>query len=196
MTAWNASRRYQGGSDIALSDEGRAQAQALALALRDDRFDAIYASDLRRAIETARIIAGLHGLDVRLDPRIREFDFGAWEGLTWDEITERWPEFRDQRATAAKLYQPQGGETFERVCERVRAFLDDVRRRPEEGVLVVTHAGVLHAVLAVLGETLRDRPADGLSVSFSQASITRIAMNGDEARIITLNDVSHLDPAP
>jgi broad specificity phosphatase PhoE len=179
-----------------LSDEGRAQAKALALALRRDPFDAVYASDLARAVETARIVAEPHGLEVRTDPRIREFDFGEWEGLTWPEITERWPELRAQGATAAKLYRPHGGETFEAVCARARAFLDDLRGTPYEHVLVVTHAGALHGILAILGEAVRDRPGDGLSVSFSQASVTRIAMDGERARIITLNDVSHLNPAP
>jgi broad specificity phosphatase PhoE len=62
-------------------------------------------------------------------------------------------------------------------------------------VLVVTHAGVLHAVLDVLGSAIVDRPGDGLSVSFSQASITKIAMSGEQVRLITLNDVSHLSSA-
>lgn len=192
---WNAKRRYQGRSDIPLSEEGRAQAQALCVALRGHRFDTIYASDLQRAIETARIIAKPHRLEVQIDRRIREFDFGEWEGLTWPEIVERWPEFREHGATAAKLYQPEGGERFDDVCVRVESFLEDLRRTPREHVLVVTHAGVLHAVLEVLGESIQDRPGDGLSVSFSQASVTRITMSGEQVRLITLNDVSHLSSA-
>ena len=196
QTEWNATRRYQGRSDIPLSHAGVGQAEAIRDALAARPFDAIFASDLSRAIETARIVAQPHHLPVRIDARVREFDFGAWEGLTWPEIVERWPEFRDQGATMAKLYAPDGGERFEDVCVRVGAFLDDVRCMPYENVLVVTHAGVLHAVLEVLGEAVQDRPGDGLSVSFSQASITRIAMNDEQVRLITLNDVSHLDSTP
>lgn len=196
QTEWNATRRYQGRSDIPLSSEGRAQAQALCAALQLHHFDAVYSSDLQRAIETARIVAKPHHLEVQIDPRIREFDFGEWEGLTWPQIVERWPEFSEHGATAAKLYQPQGGETFDIVCERVESFLDDLRRTSYEHVLVVTHAGVLHAVLDVLGSAIQDRPGDGLSVSFSQASITKIAMSGEQVRLITLNDVSHLSSAP
>jgi len=195
QTEWNATRRYQGRSDIPLSEAGRAQAQAVCDALRDHRFDAVYASDLQRAIETARIIAKPHGLEVQIDPRIREFDFGEWEGLTWPEIIERWPQFAEHGATAAKLYQPEGGERFEDVCARVQSFLDDLRRTSHEDVLVVTHAGVLHAVLDVLGSAIQDLPGDGLSVSFSQASVTRIAMTPEQVRLITLNDVSHLNSA-
>lgn len=194
-TEWNATRRYQGRSDIPLSEVGRAQARAVREALRDHSFDAIYASDLQRAIETASIVAEPHGLSVESDPRIREFDFGAWEGLTWPQIVERWPEFAEHGATAAKLYRPEGGERFEDVCARVQSFLDDLRRTPHENVLVVTHAGVLHAMLDVLGSAIEDRPGDGLSVSFSQASVTKIAMTRDQVRLITLNDVSHLSSA-
>ena len=151
---------------------------------------------MSRAIETARIVAEPHALEVRTDPRIREFDFGAWEGLTWSQIVARWPEFADHGATAAKLYQPDGGERFEDVRERVSAFLDDLRKTTYEHVLVVTHAGVLHAVFDVLGSAIEDRPGDGLSVSFSQASLTRMTMDGEQVRLITLNDVSHLSTSP
>lgn len=135
-------------------------------------------------------------MEVRSDPRIREFDFGAWEGLTWSEIIERWPEFADQGATAAKLYQPDGGERFEDVCVRVASFLEDLRKTTYEHVLVVTHAGVLHAVFDVLGSAIQDRPGDGLSVNFSQASLTHMTMNGEHVRLITLNDVTHLSASP
>ncbi len=192
-TEWNAGRRFQGHSDIPLSAEGRAQAQALADVLRERRFARAYASDLGRAMETARAIAAPHGLAVAPDARLREFNFGAWEGLTWNEITERWPELRDHGSTAAKLYQPEGGESFDEVCARVGAFFEDIRTPSDETVLVVTHAGVLHATLEVFGASIVDRKGDALSLSFNPASITELAMDGDAVRIITLNHVAHLD---
>jgi broad specificity phosphatase PhoE len=190
---WNASKRFQGRSDIKLSDEGRAQAQALAGVLRSESFDRAYASDLSRAQETARYIADPRGLHVETDVRLREFDFGAWEGLTWDEIVKRWPHLRDIGWTDAKAYEPEGGEHFTAVCARVEAFLRDVRGSGAERVLVVTHAGVLHAVLAVLADALGETREEALGRAFSPASITRIAMEGDRARLITVNDVAHLD---
>lgn len=162
-------------------------------ALRTRDFDAIYASDLKRAWQTAEMIARPQHLSVQRDARLREFDFGAWEGLTWAEIVARWPEFADQGGTVAKSYTPEGGETFAAVCARVAAFLADVRATSFERVLVVTHAGVLHAVLDVLGAAIDDRAGDHLALAFSQASITTIAMEGEQARLITLNDVSHLN---
>lgn len=194
-TAWNASRRYQGRSDVPLSEEGRAQARSLALALRRDSIDAVYSSDLVRAAETARMIAEPHGLEVRTDARMREFDFGAWEGLTWDEIVVRWPESGAFGSTTAKDYQPAGGEVFDDVCARVGSFLDDLRRRNELRVVVVTHAGALHGVLHVLGAASPEGPGNSLNVTFAQASITRIAMEEEHPRLMVLNDVSHLRSA-
>lgn len=194
QTEWNAAKRYQGRSDVPLSDVGRVQAHALQGALRDRDLDAIYASDLSRAWQTAQIIAEPHELPVRTDARIREFDFGEWEGLTWTQIVERWPEFAEQGGTVAKFYTPEGGESFAEVCVRVASFIRDLRASTHERVLVVTHAGVLHAVLEVVGAAIDDRAGDHFALAFSQASITTIAMEGEQARLITLNDVSHLNP--
>ncbi|MHB8146018.1 MAG: histidine phosphatase family protein, partial [Vulcanimicrobiaceae bacterium] len=192
LTRWNVGKRFQGHTNVALSDEGRAQAQALVGAFAGDAFDVANASDLDRAMETARIALGTRPIAPIPDARLREFDFGAWEGLTWDEISARWPELRDRGSTVAKLYRPHDGESFEDVTARVAAFLSDLRGRSHERVLVVTHAGVLHAVLAALGSGLEDRRGDALSLTFSPLGITRIAMEGDRSRLITLNDVSHL----
>jgi 2,3-bisphosphoglycerate-dependent phosphoglycerate mutase len=189
-TAWNAARRFQGQSPVPLSERGRAQAAALAVALRDEPFSHAYASDLERAFETARAIVGARGLDIARDARLREFDFGEWEGLTWPEILARWPQLEPRVPTQARRYEPIGGERFEQVVARMRSFLKDLRARARTGpVLVVTHAGALHAAM----EELAPEDFDPLGMVFSTASITRIAMEGDHARIISLNDVSHLD---
>jgi len=193
-TLWNAAKRFQGRSDIELSDEGRAQARALAGALRGESFDRAFASDLLRARETASIIAEPHGLHVEIDERLREFDFGAWEGLTWDEIIERWPYLREVRFTDPKAYEPEGGESFVSVCARVKDFLNDMSALDAQRVLVVTHAGVLHAVCNVLASALGESQEAALGRVFSPASITRIAMDGTRVRLISENDVAHLSP--
>jgi broad specificity phosphatase PhoE len=161
--------------------------------LRDRHFDAIYASDLSRALETARIVAEPHGLVVIADSRLREFNFGQWEGLTWDEIVSTRPHLADSELTAASLYAPDGGETFETVCERIRPFFDELRANPVEHAAIVMHAGPLHAALAVLG--LSDEPVDVARTGrrFEAASLTRIAMEQGGSRLITLSDVRHLD---
>ena len=88
-TAWNVDTRIQGHSDIGLNDTGRWQAERLARALTDDRLDAVYSSDLLRALDTASALAASTGLTVRTDAALRERSFGVFEGLTFAQIEQR-----------------------------------------------------------------------------------------------------------
>jgi broad specificity phosphatase PhoE len=174
-----------------LSPRGREQASALASALGTTPFTHAFSSDLSRALETANAICARHrGLRPSLDARLREFDFGQWEGLTWPEIATRWPELLERRPTQARLYEPPEGERFDQVTARVASFIASLEPLGAQArVLAVAHAGTLHAALAAL----RPEGIDPLGIVFSTASFTRIAMEGGRARIISLNDVDHLD---
>ncbi len=185
-TEWNETGRFQGNTDLPLSERGRAYARAIAGALRGDGVCKVYSSDLRRTRETARAIAEAYGVPHLEDPRLREFDFGRWEGLTWDEILAQDPELARRPRSAARYYRPAGGESFELVRRRVRAFLDDLIAGGETPLAVVTHAGALHAFCAELQlETTR----------FSPGGITRVAIDRGRARLLSLDDVAHLDGA-
>jgi len=132
-TDWNAEGRLQGHTDTALNDFGRRQATTLAEELARERLDAVYASDLARARETAEIVAARIGLRVVLDGDLREKDWGSWEGLT--------PAERDVVAFA--------GESTEEHRERIlRALRRIAARHPRGRVLVVTHGGSLRRVQA------------------------------------------------
>lgn len=186
-TLWNATGRFQGISDVGLSEVGIAQAAAISRRLKDEPIDRVYSSDLSRALETARAVAGVHGIEPLLDDRLREFDFGDWEGLTWNEITSRHPELRTD-ATDARNYAPPGGETFAAVRARVRSFLDDVAGFGAAHIVAVTHAGPLHAMLAELNLA---RPV-GLDARFSPGGISEVALDGNGARVVLLDEVAHL----
>ena len=139
-TDWNLEGRVQGHSDRPLNDTGHTQAQALAEQLAGEPLDAVYASDLLRALDTARPAAYAHGLPVLPLPGLREKNFGTWEGLTDFEIRERFPE--------SKVGPWGDAETTEEVATRVLASLREVaERHPGGHVLVVTHGGPLRAVL-------------------------------------------------
>ncbi len=185
-TEWNAGGRFQGHTDIPLDETGRAQARAIGEFLANDAFDAAYASDLRRARETAEIVLASHELAPAPDARWREMRFGVWEGLTWSEIVERDPALAQRSPAAPKFYTPEGGESFAECCARVAAALTDIRAAAPENarVLVATHAGPLHALLHV---ALGDSEAAALRVRFSPASITRLLFDGAQARIADLN---------
>ncbi|HEY2476214.1 MAG TPA: histidine phosphatase family protein [Candidatus Cybelea sp.] len=195
-TEWNASRRFQGRTNLPLSRIGRAHARAVAAALRDDAIERIYSSDLLRALETAHIVGEPHGAQVLADERLREFDFGTWEGLTWSEIVAANPQLYGLGSAAAKQYAPEGGESFAQVCKRVSSFLDDLRAQNLERAVVVTHAGPLHAIFAVL-DLARSGPLDEhLSLSFTPGGISRVRIEGGKASIVAVNDLRHLDAAP
>jgi broad specificity phosphatase PhoE len=143
-TEWNETGRFQGWGDPPLSARGRGEAERLGAHLAGEEFGRVVASDLLRARETAAL--ALPGVPVETDPRLREMDFGAWDGLTWNEcvardgdLIQRWSE--DPAAAA-----PPGGESLAAFEARIAAALAEL---PEEGShLWVVHAGVVHAILA------------------------------------------------
>jgi broad specificity phosphatase PhoE len=159
--------------------------------LRDEQFDVAVSSDLSRAYDTARVIRG--DLPLERDPRWREFAFGEWEGLTWDEIVERWPDLASHGSVTARLYTPVGGESFECVRARVSQAITDIRSRGCAHALVVTHAGPLHAMLHTFFGERQAEMAEALAVRFSPASVTRVDVDEHgRADLVTLNEIAHL----
>jgi broad specificity phosphatase PhoE len=146
-TDWNRDGRWQGHSDTRLNDVGLQQAARLAGDL--DGVDVVYSSDLARAQETAAIVAQRLGLPVRLDERLRERSFGAWEGKTAAEIEV---EFGDAHARwlAGEGPGAADAEPFGEFAARVQGFLADVlTRHPDETVLVVAHGGSIRVIHAL-----------------------------------------------
>ena len=145
QSEWNAVGRWQGQADPPLSDLGRRQAWEAARAI--GVVDAIYASDLQRAAETAAIIAGEIGVGpVILDPDLRERDAGEYSGLTRAEIEERFPGYLDDHR------RPPGWEPDEHLLARgLRALERMARDVPGADVLVVTHGGLVYTIEGHLG---------------------------------------------
>ncbi len=118
QTEWNAGGRYQGQSDVALSELGRKQASLLAERFPAKELDAIYTSDLDRARATAECVGERFGLRVCPEPAFRELSFGDWEGLTYQEISKRWPEEANKLFTAPDELSIPNGETFQELQKR------------------------------------------------------------------------------
>jgi probable phosphoglycerate mutase len=146
QSVWNAAGRWQGQADPELSPAGRAQ--AVDAALRVGAIDAVVASDLRRAMETAILIAQQLGVGpVLIEPRLREVGVGEWTGLTRAEIEEAWPGF------LADGRRPPAAEPWADAVDRVLAALVDLGvRHPGADVLAVAHAGVILGLERHLGE--------------------------------------------
>jgi probable phosphoglycerate mutase len=159
QSEWNASGRWQGQADPPLSELGRQQARAASRSL--GALDAIYASDLQRAAETAAIISGELGVGpVILDPDLRERDAGEWSGLTREEIHERYPGYLpDDRHRAfapdstAEPQRPPGWEPDQPLLRRVLGALARIHDAVRDGdVLAVAHGGVIYVLEGHLGE--------------------------------------------
>jgi len=134
-TDWNVERRWQGWADQPLNDNGRAQAAVLAKQLEGMPFDAVYTSDLKRAHETAEIVAAPHGVPVVTDRDLREIDVGSFSGLTHTEVMER---YNGERTD---------GETREQHSARVLAAVERLARdHAGERILIVTHGGTVRAL--------------------------------------------------
>ena len=155
-TDWNVEQRFQGHADPPLNDAGREQARALAAELTGVTLDGIYTSDLARARETAEIVAARTGAPVRALAELREIDVGEWEGLTWPEIEERFPEGRLRWDEHGHGWA--GGETYEELERRVvRALRAIAGEHPSARLLVVGHGGTVRAVRAfVEGRTVAE----------------------------------------
>ena len=152
QSEWNASGRWQGRADPPLTDEGRRQSKVAGGAL--GTFDAVVASPLLRAAETATIIAELLGIGpVLTDPDLVERDAGEWQGLTRSQIQEGWPGFLDDGR------RPPGYEPGDAMLTRTLSVLERISERMGDGdVLVVSHGGVVYALEEACGEPWRRLP--------------------------------------
>ena len=155
-TDWNRERRFQGRADQPLNEAGRGQARELAELLRDEPVSAVYTSPLRRARETAEILAEDFGLRPQPLDALLEIDVGAWEGLTIDEVRAAYPGRADEDWRSGW----DEGETYDELSRRVLPALVELGTKHEGGhVLAVTHAGPLRAVIAAShGPLVRRRP--------------------------------------
>jgi broad specificity phosphatase PhoE len=146
-TAWNAERRYQGQLDPPLDDVGRAQALEAAALVASMHPDILVSSDLQRARGTAERLAGLTGLPLRIDPRLRERNLGHWEGLTRDEVARRFPdEYADW--LAGRDITRRGGETRQQVADRATRLVDELPSA--ELTVLVTHGATAMCLTAAL----------------------------------------------
>ena len=174
-TDWNRERRFQGHDDIPLNDDGRAQVAELAGRLAAERFAAAYASPLRRAAESAEILAAQLSLEVRTSGALKEVDVGSWSGLTVSEVQERFPE-GFSRWIDWRVVGWDDGERYEEFSRRVlEGLLEIAARHPGEQVLAVTHGGPIRAALAA-SEGLGLGDPRGRNVALANCAVVRIAV--------------------
>jgi broad specificity phosphatase PhoE len=185
-TALNEQRRYQGRTDPPLSERGRAEAAALRARLEGERFDAVVRSDALRCAETAELI--LPGVAVLPDPRLREMDFGAWDGMTYEQCLARDAALLEDWIADPTRTCPPGGEPFAVFARRVDQLVDGLPRQGSG--LLVAHGGPIRRIVArALGLEWRH----AVLMQLSPCGITRLALHPEGGHLLTLNDTAHLE---
>ncbi len=190
-TVLTAEDRFAGATDVALSDAGREQAARLARRLAAQPLAAVYASPLARTVETARILAERHGLEVVPRPALREISHGRWEQMTRREVEERFAREAAEWERDPYTFAPQGGESGLEVTARaLPALLDIVRAHPGAHVLVVSHKATIRLLLSSLLGFDPRRYRDNLDQC--PAALNIVDFHGPtHARLALFNDTSH-----
>lgn len=194
-TVLSAEDRFAGVTDVELSEEGREQARRLAERLRDEKIAAVYASPLGRTVETARILAAPHNLQVQTCDGFREISHGHWEGMKRREVEEKFPDEMAEWEKDPYTFAPEGGESGLAVTARaLPALIDLVREHPGENVLIVSHKATIRLLLSSLLGFDPRRYRDNLDQKPAALNIVDFR-NPTRARLTLFNDTSHYDKA-
>lgn len=193
-TAWNVDARIQGQLDIQLNDTGRWQARRVGQALTAEQLSAIYSSDLGRAHETARAIAEAAGIQVVPHAGLRERRFGMFEGRTFDEIQQNWPDHaRDWRRRMPDWQPPEGGESLLQLRERVARTVHDLASRHRgEQIAIVAHGGVLDTLYRIATGQEVNSPR---TWQLPNGAINRLLWTPEGFTLVGWSDTQHLDHA-
>ncbi len=170
QSEWNAAGRWQGHADPPLSALGEEQALKLAAELAGERADRLFASDLRRALQTAEPIGARFDLAITIEDAFRELDVGRWSGLTREEIHAREPELLAEFETGDPHIRPGSGETRAELRQRARDRMALMAaEHPGERIIIVTHLGFIRALLP----EAEPENASALRVSMERALTAR-----------------------
>lgn len=194
-TAWNVAARIQGQTDIGLNDNGRWQADRVAQALAQEPIGAVYSSDLGRAHQTAQAIARCCARPVIPHTGLRERHFGMFEGRTFDEIHQTWPEHAEHwRKRLPDWAPPQGGESLLALRERV-AHTVHTLAAPHGGqqIVLVAHGGVLDALYRLATGQSVDSPR---TWQLPNGAINRLLWTPQGLSLVGWSDTTHLDAVP
>ena len=190
-TISNANATFQGQTNSPLSKLGRKQAQVLAHRLRKDQIkvDRLIASTLGRAIETAQYISESIQCEIETDPELQEINLGNWEGLSWNQISDKFPQYSDEYHEKWWQFKQHGGESWTEALERFySAVLRLVNTSPSKNLMIVAHGGVIRVLIAKLLGSHSPKPP----LEISNTGITEIEILGDQMKFTRINDHNHL----
>jgi broad specificity phosphatase PhoE len=190
-TKWNHENRVVGHTGMALNSKGRKQAGLLAQALKDEEVSCIYSSPLKRARETAGTIARVHELHVVTVDALKEVDAGELEGLTFDEVLERYGVFLQEWIKDTPSFRIPGGESIAELRERTwPAVQRIVSEHTDEVVIAVSHS---LAILSIISSALGMNTSDFSRLRLSVASISVLDFRRHGVSLALFNDTCHLN---
>jgi broad specificity phosphatase PhoE len=194
-TILSAEDRFAGATDVPLSEEGRRQAARLAARLKEEPIAAVYASPMGRTIETARILAEPHGLEVEQRDGLREISHGHWEQMTRGEVEEKFPEEASEWEKDPYTFAPAGGESGLAVTARaLPALIELVRAHPGGKIFVISHKATIRLLLSSLLGFDPRRYRDNLDQSPAALNIVDFK-DPTRVRLTLFNDTSHYTDA-
>ncbi len=190
-TEWNAQGRIQGHTNIGLSPSGINQARLISSRLAGVPIDVAYSSDLQRSADTARHILGQRDVPLHVTPRLREYHKGVFEGLTWEETGQRYPELHAASLVKDLDFAPTEGESTRQVNSRIAALMSELKERHHrDNVLIVGHGGALRAAFVALMQLPLEA---NWRFIMANCGLSVVDVFPDNAVLRLFNDTCHLD---
>lgn len=187
-TDWNIQGRWQGWVSVPLNEHGKQQVQALANFVRNIGMSALYASDLKRARQTAEILAERLGFEPIFDERLRERNIGQWQGLTVEEMRDWYPEEYEGIRNDPMNYPVPGGESRQQAQQRLLGAFNDILTQVKgETVGIVSHTTALKALMVALIPDYQDRDLGNTAVT------TLVRQDDDQWQLVAEDDLLHLE---
>ena len=183
-TDWLLQGRLQSRSGVKLNATGQKQARAAAEYLKTIRAARLFVSELERAKETAHFVSEACGLRPKVDKRLNEIYFGAWEGRTYDDIRTQYPEDYKNWIELKSDFSAPGGENVREVARRIVSFRDDLTGAADESVIAVSHGGPIRLLLL---EFLDEPLCKFRSLPIDPGSITLIEQGAQELKIVKID---------
>lgn len=192
QTACNVADVWHGWDECELTEEGQAQAEAVAARLAGEAVTAVYSSDSARARQTAQAIGRRHGLEPVTNAAFRERYAGEFEGVPVAEVAARHPSVWEERAANYWTWAPPGGETFRQVLGRSLAGIEELRTRHEgETVVVVSHMSPVRVLISHLAGMPIEQTYE---LPFPSTGVSIFTLDDTGAHVELLNDAEHTRP--
>jgi len=192
-TEWNAGEIYRGRADIGLNEHGILQAKLLAGYLADAEIEAVYASPLQRAGQTAEGLAVARSLKVRVEQGLTDFHYGEWQGMAREEVRTIYRRLSDAWERTPEAVTMPGGECLDDVKKRVEAVIGRIVKRHKGTVAIVSHRVVNKVIICSLLGLGLDRFRD---IRVDTCGITTFSIDKGRAILTGHNDISFLKNAP